>query len=54
MLICGRQKKAGDNKNKDAASPTVSTESVFMQVVVDAHKGWDVATFDILRAYLHT
>ena len=41
-------------KNYDAASPTVSRESVYITKSVDAHEGWDVATFDIPEAYLHT
>ena len=34
-------------KNEDMASSTVSTESVFINAAVDAHKVQDVATFDI-------
>jgi hypothetical protein len=33
--------------------PTVSTELVFITMVVDAHKGHDVACFDISEAFLH-
>ena len=41
-------------KNDDADSLTVATESVFITAVVDAHEGWDGATFDIPGDYLHT
>ncbi len=34
--------------------PTVATESVFITVVIDAHKGRAVACFDIPGAFLHT
>ena len=34
-------------KKEDADSHTVSTESVFINAAVDAHKVQDVATFDI-------
>ena len=34
-------------KKEDGASPTVSTESVFITAVMYAHEGWYVAIFDI-------
>ena len=40
--------------NEDTALPTVSIESVFITVSVDAHEVWDVALFDIPGAYIHT
>ena len=52
--MCGNQKTASGNKNEDADSPTVVTESVFITIVVDAHEGWEMAIFDILGEYLHT
>ena len=47
------KKTAGDNKEKDAASPTVATESVFITTSVDSHEGRDVTTFGTPEAYLH-
>ena len=52
--MCGRQKKSEENKNEDAASPIVATESVFITAAVDAHEIRYVAIFDILGAYLRT
>ena len=34
-------------------SPTLSLESLFTTLVIDAHEERNVATFDIPRAYLH-
>ncbi len=38
---------------QELTSPTVATELVFITAVVDAHKGRDVACFDIPGAFLH-
>ena len=51
--MCERKKTAGENKKKDADSPTVATESVFITTSVDSHEGRDVTTFDTPGAYLY-
>ena len=35
------------------ASPTVSLESLFIMLVIDAYEGREVANFEIQGAYLH-
>jgi hypothetical protein len=47
------QKQRGDWTKQESTSPTVSTESVFVTSVVDAHKQRDVACYDIPGAFLH-
>jgi len=48
------QKQRGDWTKQESTSPTVSTESVFITAVVDAHEERDVACYDIPGAFLHT
>ena len=43
----------GDWTRQETTSPTVSTESVFLTSVVDAHERRDVACYDIPGAFLH-
>ncbi len=38
---------------QDTTLPTVSKESVFITMVVDAHKGCNVVCFDILGVFLY-
>ena len=52
MCTDGRGQR-GDWSKQDTTSPTVSTESVFITSVIDAHEGRDVACFDIPGAFLH-
>jgi len=52
MCADGRGQR-GDWSKQDTTSPTVSTESVFITTVIDAHEGRDVACFDIPGAFLH-
>jgi hypothetical protein len=40
-------------KKEDAASPTVSTDSIFITAAIEAHEQRDVALVDIPGAYLH-
>ena len=49
----GENKKNNLGKDESVASPTISLESLFMTLVIDAHEERDVATFDILGSYLH-
>ncbi len=42
------QKKRGNWTKQESTLPAVATELVFITAIVDAHKGRDVACFDIL------
>jgi hypothetical protein len=48
------QKQTGNWKKQEFTLPMVATEPVFIMANVDAHKGRDVACFDITGAFLHT
>ena len=39
---------------EDATSPTIALESVLLMAMIDAAEGWDVATIDILNAFIQT
>jgi hypothetical protein len=53
--MCGdRQKQRGNWTKQELNLLMVVTESVFITAVMDAHKGRDVAYFDISGAFLHT
>jgi hypothetical protein len=47
------QKQRGNWSKQELTSPTVAMKSVFIIAIVDAHKGRDVASFDIPGAFLH-
>jgi hypothetical protein len=47
------KQKDGTWSKQDTTLPTVAMESVFITVVIDAHKGRDVACFDIPGAFLY-
>ena len=49
----GRKQKRYLGKYESVASPTVSLESLFTTLVIDAHEERDISTFDISGAYLH-
>ncbi len=53
MCADGQKQKEGTWSKQDTTSPTVAMELVFITTIVDAHKGQDVACFDILGAFLH-
>ncbi len=53
MCADGQKQKDGTWAKQDMTSPTVAMESVFIAAIIDAHKGCDVACFDILGAFLH-
>lgn len=46
-------KQRGDWTKQESTSPTVATELVFITAVMDAHKGRDVACYNIPGAFLH-
>ncbi len=53
--MCANQQGQRSNwEKKDTISPTVLTESVFIMVVIHAHKGCNVVCFDIPGAFLHS
>jgi hypothetical protein len=52
-MCANRRKQRGDWMKQESTLSTVATESVFITALINAHKGWDVATFDIPGAFLH-
>jgi hypothetical protein len=54
MCADRRKQKDGIWAKQDTTSPTVATELAFITAVIDAHKGHNVACFDIPGAFLHT
>jgi hypothetical protein len=52
MCTDGRKQRR-DWTKQQSTSPTMATESVFITAVIDAHKGQDMACFDIPGAFLH-
>jgi hypothetical protein len=53
-MCADRQKqKDGTWSKQETTLPTVAMESVFITAVIDAHKGRNVACFDIPGAFLH-
>ena len=46
------QKRRPGYKKEDSASPTVSTEALFITAAIEAHKNCKVACFDIPGAFL--
>lgn len=52
FCVDGR-KQRGDWTKQETTSPTVSTESVFLTAMIDAHGRRDVACFNIPGACLH-
>ena len=49
----GIKKKRYLVKDESVASPSISLESLFTTLVVDAYEEHGIATFDIQGAYLH-
>ncbi len=52
-MCTARHKQRGDGKKQESTLPAVATKSVFITAVVNAHKGREVACFDIPSAFLH-
>ncbi len=40
-------------KKEDGASPTIATDSIMITAAIDAHERYNVATINILGAFLH-
>jgi hypothetical protein len=53
MCADGRKQKDGTWSKQETTSPTVAMELVFISAVIEAHKGRNVACFDIPGAFLH-
>jgi hypothetical protein len=53
-MCTNRQIQRGDWKKQDTSSPTMSTEAVFLTVVVDAYEECNAACFNIPGAFLHS
>ena len=47
----GRPQRLLYNKS-ETTSPTLSTDALMLSIMVDAHKGRDAATADVVGAYL--
>ena len=52
-VLIGASKNIYLGKDESVASLTVSLESLFKTLVIDAYEERDIATFDIPGAYLH-
>ena len=50
--VDGRPQRAYISK-EEAASPTTALESLLITLLIDAWEGRDVATADVVRAYLN-
>ena len=49
----GSKQKRYLKEEESVSLPTVSLEGIVCTLIIDAHKGQDVITFDVLGAYLH-
>jgi hypothetical protein len=47
------RKQRGDWTKQETTSPTISTESVFLTSIIEAHEGQDVPCYDIPGTFLH-
>ena len=52
-VLMGAKQKRYLVKDESVASLTVSPESLFTTLVIDAYEDRDIATFNIPGAYLH-
>jgi hypothetical protein len=48
-----KERRQPGYKKEDNALPTVATDSIMITATIDAHKGHDIATVNILGAFLH-
>ena len=53
-MVADGSKQRTSFAKEDATSPTVALESVLLMAMIDAAEGWDVATIDILNAFIQT
>lgn len=52
--VAGGNKQRGYISKEDSSSPTVSTQSLLLTCLIDAHEGRDVMTIDIPNAFIQT
>jgi hypothetical protein len=53
-MVAGGNTQRGHVTKEELSSPTVSTNAVLLTLIVNAHKGRDVAVIDILNAFIQT
>jgi hypothetical protein len=53
-MVAGGNTQRGHVTKEESSSPTVSTEAVILTLIVNAHKGRDVAVIDIPNAFIQT
>ncbi len=53
-MVAGGNMQRGHVTKEESSSPTVSTEAVLLTLIVNAHKGRDVAVIDIPNAFIET
>jgi len=54
QIVVGGNQQRGHVTKDESSSPTVSTESVLLTLIDDAHEGREVAVIDIPNAYIQT
>jgi hypothetical protein len=53
-VVAGGNLQRGHVSKEESSSPTVSTKSVLLTSIIDAHEGRDVAVIDIPNAFIQT
>ena len=53
-VVAGGNLQQGHVSKEESSSPTVSTESVLLTSIIDAHEGRNVAVIDIPNAFIQT
>jgi hypothetical protein len=53
-MVTGGNTQHGHVTKEESSSPTLSTKAVLLTLIVDAHKGRDVAVIDILNVFIQT
>jgi hypothetical protein len=53
-MVASGNMQQGHLTKEESSSPTMSTKAVLLTMIVDAHKGRDIAVIDILNAFIQT
>ena len=53
-MVADGSKQQTSIVKEDTTSPTIALESVLLMAMIDAAEGWDVATINILNAFIQT
>ncbi len=53
-MVAGGNTQHGHVTKEESSSPTVSTKAVLLTLIVDAHKGRDVAVIDTPNTFIQT